>query len=98
MIRPWQYDWTDSVEGDRMRCPDCNRDFPIKPEVVIQKEACKCGLTNEVRIFRTLSLAVVAIILCMAGCNAYQSYLNSTIAEKGDYLQPNGSLVKPEKK
>lgn len=81
-----------------MRCPDCNRDFPIKPEVVIQKEPCKCGLTTEVRLARTIALAVIAIVLLMAGCDAWQSYLNSTIAEKGDSIHPNGSLRKPEKK
>lgn len=85
-----------------MRCPDCGADYPVKPEIVIQKEPCKCGLTAEARIAstlaRTIGSAVVMIVLSMGGCTAYQSYLNSKIAEKGDSIHQSGMLLKAEKK
>ncbi len=84
-----------------MRCPDCGADYPMKPEVVIQREPCKCGITEDVRIAttvaRTVAVVVVIAIVFLGSCTAYQSYLNSKIAEKGDSIQPNGTLSKPEK-
>jgi hypothetical protein len=84
-----------------MRCPDCGADYPVKPEVIIQKEPCKCGITPDVRIARTVArtigVAVVILVLAMGSCTAYQSYLNSTIAEKGDTIETNGTLSKPSK-
>lgn len=85
-----------------MRCPDCGVDYPVKPEVIKEKEPCKCGLTSEVRIAttaaRTIGGVVVMMALSMGSCVSYQSYLNSKIAEKGDSIQPNGTLLKPERK
>jgi hypothetical protein len=84
-----------------MRCPDCGADYPVKPEVVIQKEPCKCGITADVRmvttVYRTIGRAVVMVILSMGSCTAYQSYLNSKLAEKGDMIEPRGTLSKPAK-
>lgn len=81
-----------------MRCPDCGTDFPVKPEVIVKTEPCKCGLTSEVRFIGRVVAAIVIIALSMSGCTAYQSYLNSRIAEKGDSIRSDGSLEKPEKK
>lgn len=81
-----------------MRCPDCGRDFPVKPEVVIAKEPCKCGLTVDVRIARCIMVAVLVGILTLGSCTVVQSFLNSRLAEKGDQIETNGTLVKPEKK
>lgn len=50
-----------------MRCPDCNRDFPVKPETVIQKEPCKCGLTEFARNFRIGAYVAILFILCAFG-------------------------------
>jgi len=46
-----------------MRCPACNHDSPVKPEIVIQKEPCKCGLTEFARTFRMSSYCVIAVAL-----------------------------------
>lgn len=50
-----------------MRCPDCNRDFPIKPEVIVEKEPCKCGLTETARNLRIYALVAIAALLCSLG-------------------------------
>jgi hypothetical protein len=77
-----------------MRCPDCGRDFPVKPEVVIQKESCKCGLTADTRIARYLMVVVIIMIVTLGSCTVVQSFLNARLAEKGDYIGSNGTLEK----
>jgi hypothetical protein len=81
-----------------MRCPDCAREIPLKPEVVVQKEPCRCGLTEEARISLYLLIAIVFMIFMMGSCTSYRSYLNSKLAKPGDSIDTNGDLIKPEKK
>lgn len=50
-----------------MRCPDCGHDVPIKPEVVLQREPCKCGLTEFARTFRMGSIVVLFVVLSLFG-------------------------------
>ena len=85
-----------------MRCPDCGTDYPVKPEVVIKKEPCTCGLTAEVRIagtvVRGIATAVIFVILSLSGCTVFQSYLNSRLAQPGESINSDGGLWKPFKK
>lgn len=57
-----------------MRCPDCGHDFPAKPEVVKEKEPCKCGLTADVRITKLAVTGFICLILSLLGGCWISSY------------------------
>jgi hypothetical protein len=69
-----------------MRCPDCGTDFPVKPEVVVEKQPCKCGLTAETRTIRIIAIPIMIVLCFVALCTTahyiYENYvLQKAISE-----------------
>lgn len=69
-----------------MRCPDCGSDIVVKPEVVVEKQPCKCGLTTEARAIKIVATALAIVISFIAACTtihyAYENYvLQKAIAD-----------------
>lgn len=85
-----------------MRCPDCNRDFPVKPEVVVQKEPCKCGMTEFARCFRIAGYVAVSLILCaFTACLTHQFWTTKQVElmrEKHEIRDKNNSALPPGEK
>ncbi len=82
-----------------LKCPDCGHRFQTKPEVVIQKEACKCGLESEARVARSISLAAVALFLSLFGGCWVTAHYNAEIAKKDQKLfGPFNELIDQEGK
>lgn len=65
---------TEMGNGGLMRCPDCGHDFPVKPEVVVQKEPCRCGLTEFARCIRYIAIGIVLIIGGILLSSLYSDY------------------------
>ncbi len=81
-----------------LKCPDCGHRFQAKPEVVIQREPCKCGDSTEARVARAFSYAVMVIFLSFfGGCWATAHY-SAQIAKKGQELGPFNQLIDAPKK
>lgn len=76
-----------------MRCPDCGSDIVLKPEVVVQKEPCKCGTTEFTRIARYFLFAVITLMLCLTSSCWVVAYHNAKIATKGDVMFQDGTLI-----
>lgn len=80
---------------DRMRCPDCGHDVPLKPEVVVEKLPCECGLDGEVRIARYVCVGFVSLMLTLFGsCWVNEHY--SAISKQ--VQAPTEKATQPEKK
>lgn len=58
-----------------MRCPDCGHDFPVKPEVVVQKEPCECGLTEFARLARCVVVIIAVIAVGMLLDSLHSNYV-----------------------
>lgn len=85
-----------------MRCPDCGHVFDTKPEIVIQKQPCECGLETEARIARAVSAAVICAILALfGGCWVSNHYTTKAIIETKNMKsdgEPMPSPVNGEKR
>jgi hypothetical protein len=71
-----------------MKCPDCGHDFPAKPEVVIQKEPCKCGMTSEFRQLRVGAVTILCIVLsAFASCFGSEYWTTRQVEMMKDHYE-----------